>query len=1130
MRKFLHRKRMLFMLSFMMLGFLNFASAQKINLSSNKESLKQVLESISRQSGYTLAYSKEVVNLNELVSINVTNAELSDVMTKLLTPLNLVYEIKDKKIYISSKSSSTSQQTSKQQQVQVQGKVTDSSGEPIVGANIVIPGSSIGTISNIDGIYNLSVPKGSVLRFSYIGYADVLKTVTQSSVFNIQMTEDAKALDELVVIGYGTQKLTKVSGAISTVNSQNIELKNPVRVEDALQGSASGINVIQNGSPGSKPTVLIRGIPSFTGTDPTVIIDGVTQTLDDLNAINSSDIASINVLKDAASTAIYGVKGGNGVIVVTTKSGRNNQKPSITFNSNFGVQSVMKKIGVLNATEYAAIINEGSVASGGNLIFSDISSLGVGTDWQDQIFKNAPITSNNLSISGGNESVNYFISVAYLSQGGIVGGYEKSNFKRMNATGNFNIKLFPKLLLTLNNSFANINNKDVQENSFNSIIGSALNFDPTVPVYNPFYPDIVGKYGYSNLILSEIFNPLTKLDNTYNTNVGNKIFGKVELQYDILKNLKLTSRLGYVYYNYVGKTFTPLVFYGPNNVEKTMNADGTTVIGKHNQVNQSQSRASSFTHETFANYNFKLYENHNFETTLGYAMSESSSYKYNISRQDVPFNSWDFADVVAATGANSSTNLSAQTSSTWKGLTKRNLSYFGRVNYDYLSKYLASVTLRRDGSTSFGKDNKFANFLSGSLGWVTSEEKFYHVEWMDYLKLRTSYGSTGNDNVSPQYVQVVTGGPSYNETANSNGYTFGDDFVPGSTINSFSNDVLRWEKQLQFNIGFDTRLFNSFSITADYFDKRVSGQLFKDAASLYAGTSLPVFANIGSTKSYGLDFTLGYNKSFSNGLKFDATATFTTSKNSVTETNRDGTAYYIGGSFFNGQSQTVTRFQKGYTPGYFYGYKTDGLFQNYEEIANSATQTGAVPGDIKFVDVHEDGVINDLDKTKIGDPFPLFTSGINLGLSYKGFDFNMFTYISYGNDIYRAYERNAQYSNKFRSILNRWIGEGTTNDARYPRYSFSDNNSNIRVSDRYVEDGSFLKIKNMVLGYTLPTVWTKKISIASVRVYGQVKNLLTLTKYSGYDPEIPGGILDTGVDRGSYPQARTISFGVDVKL
>ena len=383
-------------------------------------------------------------------------------------------------------------------------------------------------------------------------------------------------------------------------------------------------------------------------------------------------------------------------------------------------------------------------------------------------------------------------------------------------------------------------------------------------------------------------------------------------------------------------------------------------------------------------------------------------------------------------------------------------------------------------------------------------------------------------------MQIVTGGPSYNKTANSNGYTFqtaaGATFIPGSTVNSFSNETLRWEKQKQMNVGFDLTVFkNKLSFTVDYFKKTVDGLLFVDAPPLYAGTSLPVTSNIGTTESKGIDLTLGFNEN-TKTLKFNASLTFTTSKNLVTSTNKDGTDYIDGGEYFNGQSHRITRFEKGFTPGYFYGFKTDGLFQTVQEVAESPTQLGAVPGDIKFVDVNNDGKITDLDKTKIGDPFPDFTMGLNLGLEYKNFDLSLFTYFSVGNDVFRAYERNMLYSNKFRSVLNRWTGPGTTNDAHYPRYTFSDGNSNIRPSDRYVEDGSFVKIKNLVLGYTLPSNLTKKLGIGKLRVYAQVKNLYTFTKYTGYDPEISGGIFSTGVDFGNYPQARIVSMGLDLNF
>jgi TonB-linked SusC/RagA family outer membrane protein len=1007
----------------------------------------------------------------------------------------------------------------------VKNKVT---GEPLVGATVQVEGTSSSTLTDAAGRFTISAARGSVLLVTYTGLADFRYTVTGSAA-DIQLEESSTAnLSEVIVVGYGTQRVTKVSGAISTIKAADIEKLKPVRAEEALQGRASGVNVIQSGSPGSKPTVLIRGIPSFSGTDPIVIIDGVPQTLTDFNSINPSDIESINVLKDAATTAIYGVKGGNGVIVVTTKSGRKNQKTEISLSSNYGVQQVMNKIAVLNGTEYAAMLNEGSVTAGGSPVFPDLTTVGVGTNWQDQVFKNATFQTHTVSARGGSDKMAYFLSAGFLNQGGIVGGNDKSRFNRGNLTANLSFNITSKLKFILNTTATLLDGRGIQENSFNSVLGSALNFDPTVPVLNNV-PNTVGKYGYSNLLLSEIFNPLTKLDNTYNKNAGNKLYGKFEMQYTVIKDLILTSRFGYTKYDANSKSFTPLVFYGPLNVENSMNADGSHVTGRFNSVSHEKASNFNYTWETFANYNFNINNNHNFETVAGFSLAKTSGNAAGASRQDVPFNSWEFADFTAATGNNSATNTNALAGYYYQYF-RRNLSYFGRINYDYQSKYLASFTARRDGSYAFGVDNKFANFFSGSAGWVVSNEDFFKSSFVDYLKIRGSYGSIGNENVSPQFVGIVTGGPSYGPTANSNGYTFGDIFYPGSTVGSAANNALRWEKQLQMNVGFDLTFYKKkFNLSADYFEKKVDGLLFTPSASLYLGTVPIPTANIGSTSSKGFDITLGYNETIGKDFRLNTSLTFTTSKNEVTATNSDGTAKIVGGGYFNGQSQTVTVFEKGYTPGYFYGYKTNGLFQTFDEITKAPTQAGAQPGDIRFVDVNGDGKINSDDQTKIGDPFPDFTMGWNLTLEYKNFDFNMFTYASVGNDVYKAFERNANFSNKSREVLGRWTGPGTTNDARTPRYSFTDANSNIRVSERYVEDGSFVKIKNLQLGYTFPEQITKKV-FSRVRLYVQVRNAFTFTKYTGFDPEIAGGILDTGVDRGAYPQARTYSIGLDIKL
>ena len=1002
------------------------------------------------------------------------------------------------------------------------GKVVDPSGLPVSKATILVKGTNAGTSTNEMGMFSLTVPSSAkTIVVSSVGF-ETKEVSIAVGMMNIALEPSSSKLDEVVVVGYGVQKVTKVSGAVSTVKGSDIEKLKPVRAEDALQGRASGVTVVSNGSPGAKPTVLVRGIPSYTGTDPVVVVDGAIQTLDDFNAINPADIESINVLKDAATTAIYGVKGGNGVIVVTTKTGRKNQKTEITYSGNYAMQEVMNQIGVLNASEYAAIVNEGSVASGGSLVFPNLSGLGVGTNWQDQIFKQAPLQSHTIAARGGSDKMAYFLSGGYLSQEGIVGGGEKSYFNRINATSNLSFDLSSKLKFITNTTYTNIKGAGVPENAINSVISNALNFDPTVPVLNNM-PNTYGKYSTSKYILSEIINPLTQLEDTYNRNNTSKLYGKLELQYDLLKNLKLSSRFGYTNTDVTGKNFSPLSFYGTSHINSTMNADGTPKTGSHNSVYEYKTNYFNYTFENFANYNFKVGKSHNFETVAGFSMARVTGNSLNGSRQDVPFNSWSFADISSATGI---ATLSGIDLGSYQ-YERRNLSYFGRVDYDFNEKYLVSGTLRRDGSYAFGQNNKFANFFSGSLGWVVTQEDFFKVDFIDYLKIRGSYGITGNENVNPQYQRISTLLYAYGLGQNA-GYSFGNEPTSvGATIASFKNDDLKWEEQAQLNAGFDIRFFNNkFSFSGDYFRKDISGLLFTPTLSLYLGTASLPTANIGTTRTSGVDMNLGYTDQLSKNFRISTNVTFTTATNLVTETNNG----LITGGGYGIPYQSVTRFEKDKAPGYFFGFKTDGLFQSQADVAKHASQPGAQAGDIRFVDINGDGKIDGDDRTDIGNPFPEFTIGWNLSLEYKGFDFNSFVYASVGNEVYRAYERNLAMTNKFRSVLGRWTGSGSTSDATNPRYTFIDANNNTRVSDRYVEDGSFIKIKNLQLGYNFSSAALRKANISKLRIYAQARNAFTFTKYTGFDPEISGGIFDTGIDRGAYPQARSFAIGLDLKF
>lgn len=1003
------------------------------------------------------------------------------------------------------------------QNLQIKGNVVDASGAPLPGVSILVKTTNLGGTTDFDGNFALAnIPTGSTLQFSYIGFTTKEVKVTNVNFLKIQLQEDSQALEEVVIIGYGTQKVSKVSGAISSVGKAEIENLKPVRAEEALQGQASGVNVISSGSPGATPTVLIRGIPSYTGTNPLVVIDGVAQTLEDLNSLNPSDIESMNVLKDAALTAIYGVSGGNGVIVVKTKSGKKNTKTTFGLDTSYGFQEVTKTIGVLNASEYAAILNEASVASGGGLVFPNLNGLGLGTNWQKEVLVDAPISVNNFTATGGSETSSFFLSAGYLAQDGVVGGGDKSFFNRANLTANYTTNINDKITAIINTSYANIKGKGLSENNIGSVLSNALNFDPTVAPY-----DANGNFGISNTITQEIKNPLAQINDTYNKGNTNKLFGKVELQYDILSNLKVTSRFGYTYVDVYGKNFSPLVYYGVGHNQTTAHPNLSPIItvdpvtgditSTHNRISESKTNYFSYTYEIYGNYNFKIAKDHNFETVLGYSIGKNSGSNVTANAEDVPFNSWDYADVSAATG-----DAKSQTSGSWQ-YESRNISYFSRINYDYQEKYLLSLTTRMDGSTSFGKNNKFAFFPSASIGWVVSNEDFFNSSFINYLKFRGSYGSVGNDNISPQFARISTFPK----------YTFDGNIVSGSTLLSIPNDDVTWENQIQYNGGVDIKLFNNkLSVNADYFVKTVDDLLFNPTLSLYLGTPVYPAANIGKTKSSGIDLSIGYNDTYFEKLNLNTNISFTTSTNKVEEINNGDK--FIWGAGYGIPYTTLTRFEEGFSPGYFYGYKTNGIFQNTGEVLAHATQNGAQPGDIRYVDINEDGVINDLDRTKIGDPFPDFTLGWNFSLDFYNFDFNVFTYASVGGDIYRAYERNLNFTNRFAGTLDRWKGEGTSNSE--PRVAFIDTNNNIRASDRYVEDGSFVKIKNIQLGYTLPESTYKSTGFTKVRLYAQVKNAFTFTEYSGFDPEISSGVLDTGIDRGSYPQPRTWALGVNVKF
>ena len=983
----------------------------------------------------------------------------------------------------------------------ISGTVTDDNGVALPGATVLVQGTTNGVSTDFDGAFTISASSDDTLVFSFIGYASQSILVGSSSTINVSLSPD-NLLDEVVVTGYGSQKASNISGSVSIVSGEEVEKIKPLRIEDALQGT-TGLNVISSPNPGGKPSVLIRGITSFSGTDPLVVIDGINSSLYDMDAISPSDIESVSVLKDASTTAMYGVRGGSGVIVITTKSGKKNQDTVFSLDTSFGMQEVDKYIDVLNASQYAAILNEGSVSSGGNLIFTDLSSLGVGTNWQKELYDSAPISTTNFSASGGSATTTYFISAGYTSQEGVAGGGDKDFFDRSTFSANFTTDMSDKLKAIVQTKYSNIKGNGHGGGQ----IFNALNFDPTVPLMTD------GKYSTSGTITQEVINPMAGLSNSYSDNKTDKLIGKIELQYDLLDNFKITTRIGYSSIWQQQKSFSPLRFYGVGHNSTNANADLTPrTSDDHSRVSESKQNWFNYTYELFGNYDFNINDEHNFNVFAGFTIGKQTYNFLSGSNVDVPNNSWTYADLSAATGGIEDQSTGSNQS------VSRSVSLMTRIEYDFQEKYLASITVRRDGSTSFGKNNKFAIFPSASFGWVASNEDFFDSSFINFLKIRASYGSVGNDNASPQFGTI----------SNFPKYTFGDTITAGSTLLGIPNDDVSWENQIQTNAGIDLAFFDSkLRFTADYFIKTVDDLLFSPTLSLYLGIPAYPIANIGKTETKGFEISLSYNDDISDKISFSNTFNFTTAENLVKEINNGDK--YIWGSGYGIPFTSLTQFRQGESPGIFWGYKTNGIFQNQSEISNHATQDNAQPGDIRYVDVNGDNKIDSEDRTKIGDPFPDFTLGWNFALNVSNFDLSVFTYASVGNDIFRGYERNLNYTNKFASVLNRWTGEGSSSTE--PRYSFIDANNNTRASDRYVEDGSFVKIKNIQLGYNFPL--SESSSLTSLRIYALAKNAFTFTDYRGYDPEISNGggpVLDTGVDRGTYPSPRIVSLGLNIKF
>lgn len=1006
----------------------------------------------------------------------------------------------------------------------LKGRVTDENDQGLPGVNVLIKGTTQGTVTDGTGEYVLDkVSPDAVIIFSFIGYVSQEVAVASRTTLDARLLPDIQSLQEVVVVGYGTSTVKELTGSVSVVNGDDLTKLNPVRIDQALQGQAAGVQISSaSGSPGGALNIRIRGLSTNGDNNPLVIVDGVIYSTEGLNALNPSDIESINVLKDATA-GIYGVQAANGVIIITTKQGKKGAKPSLEFSGYYGIQETTKKLNLLNATEFAVLKNEMYAAGNQTPPYNNVN-LGAGTDWQNEVFEQAPIQNYNLNLSGGSERNTYSIGGSYLNQEGIVGG-DKASYKRYNARINFTTDITPKLVLQNVLLYTNETRKALAENGISSVLFNTINANP---ISSPYNSD--GSYSFLEDV-SEVINPLAQMANTYNEAKVNKITGKEELTYKINSSFELSGRAGYNYAIVDDKSFSPLVYYGSGKAQNTAlnaNLDPKTteiapgvVIPVPNNVTETRSTYFNYNLEAFLNFNRTFNDVHKVKATLGTSLFGDKNGAVSGTGFNVPYNSWEFADISATDGA----NLLNSTYS-WQN-EKRVQSYFIRGEYNYESRYLFSAILRRDGSSNFGKNNRFGYFPAFSAAWVLSEEEFFNSTLFEFVKIRASYGVSGNDKIPLFRYRALLGGEAV--------YPFNDQLTTGVAIGTLGNQDLKWETTHQTDIGVDLNLFNGkLEVGADYYIKKTFDLLFQPDISAIGGAygagGSPPFVNGGDVKNSGLELLINYSDKIGENLQFNIGYNFTTIKNEVTALPA-GVDFYEYGSFSVGGGY-ATRMEVGYPIGYFFGYKTDGVYQNAEEIAaRGVTQDGAQPGDLRFQDLDGSNSIsfgNNKDKTIIGSAIPDFIMGLNVGVSYKGFDFSTTLYASIGNEILRNYERQLPLSNMLDYKINRWTGEGSTNE--HPRLTTGENKNGI-ISDYFIEDGSFLRIKNIQLGYTMPGTISNRIGARNIRIYVAANNLATFTKYMGYDPDFSSGSpLVSGIDYGFYPQARTFMAGLNLNF
>ncbi|MBJ33529.1 MAG: SusC/RagA family protein [Flavobacteriaceae bacterium] len=994
----------------------------------------------------------------------------------------------------------------------INGKVLDAeSNSPIPGATVILKDRKIATNTDFNGLFSLSgILPEDVLIFSSIGFKTIEIKVGDNTNFQISLQEQISSLDEVVVVGYGSQLKKEVTGAVSVISSETIENIKPTRIEQALQGQVAGVNITsQSGAPGAGLDIRIRGISTNGDNRPLILVDG--NVIEELSVINPSDIASISVLKDA-SAGIYGTRAANGVILITTKTGRRDTPIKFSYNAYTGLQETTRMLPLLNATEFVLIANEAHAAGGEDLPFDYLGDINQGTNWQEELFQLAKITNQDFSLRGGGKKSTYSASFSSFSQDGIVGGI-KSNFQRY--TGKINYSVTPIKDLDLNASllYSNTYRRTLPENSIGSLLYNAISMPSNLPVY-----DENGEFTRAVDQPIEVVNPLKQKFLAINRTQADRFSAVLGMKYSILPQLSLQANYQGNYTEVRGRYYGPISDYGVEGVF------GDKVFDSQNAgYNEPLDIYRDYTVDLLFDYEDTFADKHNVKITLGNSIFRTFQDGYG----SIGFNMPIITDINDADLADAQSTQQIFINRSNRISDSRILSYFTRLRYDYQGKYLLTAVLRRDGSSNFGPGNKFGYFPSASAGWVVSEESFLeNSSVIDFLKLRGSFGILGNDRIgSFRFVSLMNGEGVYT--------LGGNQLVFGTAIGALSNPNIQWEEQETFNIGLDLRLLNNkVNMTFEYYNRTTRNLLLVVESSSLLGTAAPgsgnPFANAGTIENKGFEFEFGYQDTFFNDLDFGLNYNFSTLENNVLVVDNQ-IGYVLGGEFGIGNFEGPSRMEAGFPIGYYYGLKTNGIFQTLEEVDDHASQRAlgadAVPGDFRYVDQDNNGIIDEKDRTYIGDPIPDITMGLNMSLDYKQFDFKAYAFASLGSDIVRNYERYGKLTNRPSYVLDRWHGPGTSN--KTPRVTTAAN-PNTRFSDFYVEDGSFVRVQNIQLGYSLDNQF---LDIESFRLYISANNPFTFTKYKGFDPTTSlGAPIGGGFDQGFYPNPRTFSLGVNIKF